>query len=226
MQDYLDILQKSALFSNVNRQDLEKMLSCLLAKIKTYEKNTYIVKASHTFLEVGIVLSGRVNIVKEDYWGNRSILTTLKEGELFGEAFACAQTQYNIFSVVAVEKAKIMFINYEKITSPCQFVCKFHTQIIQNMLQLMAQKNIMLTTKIEHLTQKNTRAKLLSYLSTEAIKQHNHTIIIPFNRQELADFLSVERSAMSAELSRMRKDGLIDYTKNKFILYNSLIKKQ
>ena len=222
MQDYLDILQQSALFSEVNRQDLEKMLGCLMAKIKTYEKNIYIVKASHTLLEVGIILSGRVNIVREDYWGNRSILTSLGSGELFGEAFACAQMQYNIFSVVAAEKTKIMFINYERITSPCQSVCKFHTKIIQNMLHLLAQKNIMLTAKIEHLTQKNTRAKLLSYLSAEAVKQQNHTFTIPFNRQELADFLSVERSAMSAELSRMRRDGLIDYTRNRFILHKDI----
>ena len=104
MQDYLTILQKSALFSGVNRQDLAKMLGCLLANIKTYEKNAYIVKASHTLWEVGIVLSGRVNIVKEDYWGNRSILASLAAGELFGEAFACAQVHYNIFSVVAAEK--------------------------------------------------------------------------------------------------------------------------
>ena len=218
MQNYLDILQKSALFADVDKRDIEKMLGCLLANIKTYNKNEYIVKASHTLLDVGIVLEGRINIIKEDYWGNRSILTTLKTGELFGEAFACAKTQYNIFSVVAAEKSKIMFINYEKITSPCQFACNFHTKIIKNMLKLMAQKNIMLTTKIEHLTQKTTRDKILSYLSTEAIKQNSHNFTIPFNRQELADFLSVDRSAMSAELSRMHKDGLIDYNKNKFTL--------
>lgn len=218
MQDYLSILQKSALFAGINRQDTEKMLGCLLANIKTYGKNEYIAKASHTLLEVGIVLEGRVNIIKEDYWGNRSILTTLAEGELFGEAFACVKAQYSIFSVVAAENAKIMFINYEKITAPCQFACRFHTKIIQNMLHLMAQKNIMLTTKIEHLTQKNTREKILSYLSAEAIRQSSHSFSIPFNRQELADYLSVERSAMSAELSRMKKDGLIDYNKNKFIL--------
>ena len=222
MQDYLTILQKSALFAGVNQQDLAKMLGCLLANIKTYEKNAYVIKASHTLWEVGIVLSGRVNIVKEDYWGNRSILASLAAGELFGEAFACAQVHYNIFSVVAAEKTEIMFINYEKIASPCQFACKFHTKIIRNMLQLMAQKNIMLTAKIEHLTQKNTRAKLLSYLSAEAVKQRSNTVIIPFNRQELADFFFFLRSAMSAELSRMRRDGLIDYTKNRFVLHKSV----
>lgn len=218
MQQYIPILQKSALFHDVSETNLLGMLHCLLAKVKTYDKNTYIIHATQSPLDVGIVLSGRANIISEDYWGNRNILTTLEPGELFGEAFACAQAKLNSFNVIAAEKSKIMFINYAKITTPCQRACSFHTKIIQNMLQLVSQKNIMLTTKIEHLTKKTTREKLLSYLSNEAIKKHSNSFSIPFNRQELADFLSVERSAMSAELSRMQKDKLISYHKNQFTL--------
>lgn len=217
---YIEVLKKSALFANIHEEDIAKMLNCLMIKTKIYEKNAYIINPAQTIMEVGIVLTGRINIIKEDYWGNRSILTTLETGELFGEAFACAQASLNVFNIVAAERCEILFLNYQKITTPCHHACKFHTQLIQNMLRLVAQKNIMLTTKIGHLTQKTTRQKILSYLSSEAIKCHNNTFVIPFNRQELADYLSVERSAMSAELSKMQKDGLISYYKNKFILNN------
>lgn len=218
MQEYINILKKSALFSGIETQDLLNMFKCLLMNIKTYEKNSYIFTASQPLIDVGIILKGRVNIIQEDYWGNRNILTTLTTGDLFGETFACTNTNNNMFSIMTTEPSDIMFLNYQKITSPCQFACKFHTKIIQNMLLLIAQKNILLTTKIEHLSKKTTREKLLSYLSSEAIKQQNNTFTIPFNRQELADFLSVERSAMSAELSRMQKDKLIIYHKNNFTL--------
>lgn len=222
IRQYLPILKKSALFNDVSEENLLLMLHCLLAKIRTYDKNTYIIHATQSPIDVGIVLSGRVNIISEDYWGNRNILTTLEAGELFGEAFACAQATLDTLNVIAAENSQIMFINYAKITTTCHRGCHFHTKLIQNMLQLVSQKNIMLTTKIGHLTKKTTREKLLSYLSNEAIKKHSSTFTIPFNRQELADFLSVERSAMSAELSRMQKDNLIKYHKNQFTLLKKI----
>ena len=218
MQKYLDILKNSALFFGIDTKDLINMFKCLLMNIKTYEKNSYILKASEPLVEVGIILKGRVNIIKEDYWGNRTILTTLSTGDLFGESFVCTNINNNCFSIVTAEKAEIMFLNYQKITSPCQFACNFHSKIIQNMLLLIAKKNIQLTTKIDHLSKKTTREKILSYLSSEALKNNSNSFTIPFNRQELADFLSVERSAMSAELSRMQKDKLITYHKNNFTL--------
>ncbi len=220
--DILPILKSAELFIDVSDTDLLHMLNCLLVKTKTFEKNTYIVNTAQPVMEVGIVLSGRVNIIREDYWGNRNILTTLTAGELFGEAFACAQTKSNLYNIIAAEKTKVMLLNYKKITSPCRFACRFHAKLIQNMMFLIARKNIMLTTKIEHLTQKTTRSKLLSYLSSEAIRHNSNVFSIPFDRQELADYLSVERSAMSAELSRMQKAGLIEYHKNEFKLAKSV----
>lgn len=218
MQKYFDVLKNSALFKDIDTNDLSKMFKCLLMNKKTFEKNSYIFTASQKFVEVGIILKGRVNVIKEDYWGNRTILTTLTTGDLFGETFACANAINTQFSVIATEQSEIMFLNYQRITTPCQFACSFHAKIIQNMLLLVAQKNILLTTKIDHLSKKTTREKILSYLSNEALKNNSNTFTIPFNRQELADFLSVERSAMSAELSRMQKDKLIVYQKNKFTL--------
>ena len=217
MQKYLTTLQNSPLFTGIAIDDLIKISNCLLMNVKTYAKNDYILTASDKLHNLGIVLSGRINIIQEDYWGNRSILTTLTAGDLFGENFICNEP-HDLFSIIASEQSEIIFINYQKITSPCSCACDFHTKLIQNMLQIVAQKNLLLTTKIEHLSKKTTREKILSYLSSEALKHHSNNFLIPFNRQELADFLSVERSAMSAELSRMQKDNLIRYHRNNFTL--------
>ena len=126
---------------------------------------------------MGIILKGRVNIIKEDYWGNRTILTTLSTGDLFGESFVCTNINNNCFSIVTAEKAEIMFLNYQKITSPCQFACNFHSKIIQNMLLLIAKKNIQLTTKIDHLSKKQLVKKSYPiYLA----KLKNIIIPLPF----------------------------------------------
>ena len=180
MQKYLDILKNSALFSGIDTKDLINMFKCLLMNIKTYEKNSYILKASEPLVEVGIILKGRVNIIKEDYWGNRTILTTLSTGDLFGESFVCTNINNNCFSIVTAEKAEIMFLNYQKITSPCQFACNFHSKIIQNMLLLIAKKNIQLTTKIDHLSKKTTREKILPFTShfTEAFISPSFVVIL------------------------------------------------
>ena len=161
MQKYLDILKNSALFSGIDTKDLINMFKCLLMNIKTYEKNSYILKASEPLVEVGIILKGRVNIIKEDYWGNRAILTTLSTGDLFGESFVCTNINNNCFSIVTAEKAEIMFLNYQKITSPCQFACNFHSKIIQNMLLLIAKKKYTINNKDRPFNPKNNARKNL-----------------------------------------------------------------
>lgn len=218
MQKYLDILKKSALFSDIDTKDLINMFKCLLMNIKTYEKNTYVFKASEPFVEVGIILKGRVNIIKEDYWGNRTILTTLSSGDLFGESFVCTNINNNYFSIITTEKTEIMVFELSKNNYTLSICMYFSFKNHSKYAFTYSSKNIQLTTKIEHLSKKTTREKILSYLSSEALKNHNNSFTIPFNRQELADFLCVERTAMSAELSRMQKDKLIIYHKNKFTL--------
>jgi len=167
---------------------------------------------------VGVVLSGAVHVIREDFWGRRTLMARIEPCGLFGEAFACAEGEAIPFSVVAAEASDVLFVQSRRILTSCPSACGFHTTLIKNLTLTLAGKNIALTQKLKHLTQPSTREKLLSYLSEQAQSARSKSFDIPFNREELADYLSVERSAMSAELSRMRRDGLVRYQKNHFEL--------
>lgn len=185
---------------------------------KTYAKGEFIFHSGDKTGYIGILCSGSAAVIKEDYWGNRSIYTKIFPGELFGEAFCFAGINHIPVNVIALEGCKVLFLRAEKISRPCTKCCKFHTQLVENLIHILSSKNILLTEKIGHMSQPTIREKLLSYLSSEAAKQETDQFIIPFNRQELADYLSVDRSAMSNELSKLGKEGLVEYHKNTFRL--------
>jgi len=218
MENYMDILSNCPLFWGINKTDLSSLLSCLSARKAVFLKDEYIFSADTTTKSVGIVLSGSLNIIKEDYWGNRAIFAKIHPGEMFGEAFAFSNIQKLPVSVVTSEKSEVIFVDFQKITSICSKSCSFHAQLIQNILKIIAQKNIMLTQKLEHIVKRTTKEKLLSYLSEQATKFGTNSFSIPFNRQELADYLSVDRSAMSNELCKLRDEGIIKFSKNHFTL--------
>lgn len=221
MNKYLSVLKKSPLFADIEETCIETILPCLSAVERQYEKNSFIYSADERVFSVGLILSGSVYIMNEDYWGNRYILSHLGPSELFAEAFSCTQEERIPVNVITAEKTDIMLINCKKIVKTCSSDCVFHTQLIQNMLQILANKNILLMQKIEQMSKRTTREKLLAYLSDEAQKKGRHVFDIPFNRQQLADYLSVDRSAMSAELGKMRDDGLLSYNRNHFELRES-----
>lgn len=212
------ILTSCALFKGISEQDIRTALDCLGGIRREYQKDELIFTAGQQAEGVGIVLSGSVYVIQEDFWGNRSILAHVTAGGLFGEAFACAQAEMLPISVLACEKTKILLVDYHRIVSVCSKSCSFHSRLIENMLQVLAAKNIFLTNRMEHLSRRTTREKLLSYLSGEAIRQGGAAIQAPFSRQELADYLAVDRSALSRELGRMEADGLLEYSRNAFIL--------
>lgn len=218
MKEYINILSTSPLFAGIDKNNLESMLKCLSARKTSFAKEEYILSAGDDIKDVGIVLSGSVNIIKEDFWGNRAILAKIQPGQMFGEAFAFAKIQKLPVSAVAAEKSEILFVDFGKIATTCSSACIFHTQLIQNILKILAHKNIMLTQKLEHIVKRTTREKLLSYLSEQAMIAGSNTFSIPFNRQELADYLSVDRSAMSNELCKLRDEGILEFYKNNFKL--------
>lgn len=214
----LQFLASTPLFAGMDPADIEKMLSCLSIHQRRYEKDAYILTAEQTPADIGVVLRGSVNLIKEDYWGNRAIITKITAGGVFGEACSCTAVKTMPVSVVAAERCDILFLNYRKVTTTCPNACPFHTALIQNMLGLIAGKNLMLTNKISHLVKRTTREKLLSYFSEQAEASGSNHFLIPYNRQELADYLSVDRSAMSTELGKLRDEGLLSYHKNEFTL--------
>lgn len=218
MNEYLDIIKMSPLFNGISENEIKSMLTCLSAKSETYKKNQFIFRLGETIAAVGMVLSGSVYITKEDFWGNRSILAKAEAGDLFGETFACVQTKSLGVSVTATEVSDILFLDVGRIMTTCTNVCEFHTKLMKNLLYVLADKNLMLTKKMEHMAQRTTREKLLSYLSDEAQKTGSAYFQIPFNRQQLADYLCVDRSAMSNELCKLRDEGILTFQKNEFQL--------
>lgn len=206
------------LFSGIAPQEAVSLLHCLSARQRQYAKDTFLFRAEEPARSVGVLLSGSVHIIQEDYWGNRTILAHAGPGELFGEAFSCAQVSHLPVSVVAAENAVVLLLNCRKLLTVCPSACTFHTRVLTNLLQILAQKNILLTQKIGYLSKRTTREKVTAFLSAQALQCKSSRVTIPFNRQELADYLCVERSALSRELSAMKKDGLLDYRRNQFIL--------
>lgn len=218
MKKYLDILKSVDLFKGIKESEMEPLLTCLSAQRAHYEKGQTVFFSGEGIDHFGIVLSGQVQIVQDDYYGNRSILANIGTGSLFGESFACAEIKMLPVSVITTTESELLFIDCRRLAVPCTRACGFHSRLIQNMLNIVAMKNVSLTQKIEFVSKRTTREKLLSYLSAEAKKAGDSQFSIPFNRQELADYLSVDRSAMSAELSKLRDDGVLNYRKNKFEL--------
>ena len=218
MEKYLPMLKKCPLFAGIATDELRTLLNCLSAQEKKYEKGSYIFMSGEIITLIGLVLCGSVHIIREDYWGNRAILARVEQGGLFSEAFSCAEAKKLPVSIFAAETTVVLLIDYRKIITACSSACLFHTGLIRNMLQILAEKNVILTQKMEFITQRTTREKLLSYLSAQARQAGSGAFAIPFNRQELAEYLSVDRSAMSKELSKMQEEGILTFRRNQFEL--------
>lgn len=221
MQNFIDILLKSDLFFKIEKGNLANMLNCLGTRHKHYKKNETILLNGDPITWVGIVIKGSVQLIHEDIHGNRNILSSCFISDIFGEAFACAEVYSSPISIVAKEESEIVFFDYKKIITQCTNICPFHARLIKNMLSILAHKNIALNQKVEILAQRSTRSKILQFLQhcieteTQNNKKNNKCTIV-YNRQELANLLCVERSAMSAELSRMQSEGIILVDKNTF----------
>lgn len=215
---FQDILQRVPLFAGMAGQEISELLGCLSAREKQYHKNEAIFLAGERVTTVGIVLEGAVQVVKEDFLGNRTILAKLAAGELFAEAFSCAGVERLPVSVFAVTPCTVLMIDYRRIITTCTSACSFHGRLIENMLGILAGKNVLLSQKIEVLSRRATRDKLIAFLSAQAQQAGRRTFTIPFNRQELADYLCVDRSAMSSELGRLRDEGILEFDRSSFRL--------
>ena len=216
MEKYFEILSTCPLFKKVGPHNYDKMLRCFGARVVTVKKNSAVFHEGQAATKVGIVLTGTVHTVQDDYFGNRSILSTAGPGQLFAEGFACAGVEALPVSVVATADSNVMLIDCSHIMTMCKNACPFHNQMIRNLLHSVAQSNLQLNQKIEILSKRTTREKVMAYLLSEASIQGSDSFTIPYDRQELADFLGVERSAMSAVISKLRDDGYIQVNRRHF----------
>lgn len=214
MINIFDKVKYNPLWNGIEPDDFEKMFRCIEAKTHLYKKGEIILLSGDTVNFIGLILSGSVKIVKEDVNGNITILTEIGVSELFGEAFACAGIKQSSVTVQSSEESEILFINYKKIINHCSSACDFHSKLIENMLRIIANKNLLLNQKIEILSKGTTREKLLAFFNVQRGMAKKFTI--PYNREELAHYLCVDRSAMSKELCKMRDEGLIKFNKNLF----------
>ena len=214
----LSVLRTSGIFSGISEEETEKMLHCLEVRPETFQKDEYILRAGDRVEAFGVVITGKVMIIQEDFWGNRNILAAVGAGHCFAETFACSPGAVLNVSVMAQTNVQVLFLNVKRILTTCPSTCSHHSRMIRNLLSELAEKNLRLNEKITHLGQRSRRAKILSYLSAEAQRHGRAEFDIAFSRQQLADYLSVDRSGLSMELSRMQEEGLLEYRKNHFVL--------
>lgn len=210
MEKYFSILSRCPLFQGIGQEDLKAMLGCLGAKFTSVSKGNPVFLEGDPAQLVGVVLSGGVQVVQDDYYGNRSVLSILQPGESFGEAFSCAGLDSMPVSVLAIKDSEVLLLNCQRVLTLCAHTCHFHSLLIQNILKGLAQKNLAFTQKVRYMSQKTTKEKLLAYLLDQAKQQGSVEFVIPCDRQALADYLGVERTAMSAEISKLKKAGLLD----------------
>ena len=218
MDKYIQTLKNSSVFSDIPEKQIKAMTACMQPAVRHYKKGEYIFRHGQQLNFLTVMLEGSVHIQRDDYWGNRSIINVIESGDMFGESYALAENNIVTNDAVAAEDCTVAFFKVKKLITSCSSACHFHSKVIQNLFVALSEKNIRLVQKLGHISQRTTREKLISYLSEQADIAKSGSFTIPFNRQQLADFLSVDRSAMSAELCRMRDEGLLTFHKNQFTL--------
>lgn len=211
-------IPSSPLFAGIAPEEILGMLACLSALPRSLEKGEAIFRAGAVTGSMALILTGRAEIARDDYRGNRQVIGTAFPGDLVGESYACLRTEPLLMTVTVPEPADVLYLDAAKILTACSPSCAHHNRLIQNLVKILAGKNLQLTRKIDHMSKRSIRDKLLSYLLEAAGREKSMVFQIPYNRQQLADYLAVDRSALSAELSRMKKDGLIMYEKNRFTI--------
>lgn len=213
MNDYLSVIKRSVLFKEMADTEINEFLRFIPSNVKNFKKGEFILHSGEKTEFIGCVILGTARIVKEDYWGNRVIIAELEPGELFGETYACTD-EISEVSVYASEDSEILFIGISSILD----FGKKNPAVIENLVRVLAEKNLYLNRKIGYISQHKIRNRLLAYLSDASKDAESNDFYIPFNRQELADFLSVDRSALSSELCRLRDEKVLKFNKNHFIL--------
>ncbi len=217
MDKTYEYLRSSALFSGMSAEESAALCACLGGRRQTYPARAILLHAGDVTDRLGLLLSGSLHIVQEDWAGNATIVSRVQPGEPFAEAFACGGGPLSVM-VQAAEDAEVLWMEVGQLMQPCERACPAHRKAMANLVRLLAQKTVFLTGRIAHLAHRRLREKLLSYLAEQARQQGSRRIRIPFSRQELADYLSADRSALSAVLCRLRDEGVLTFRKNEFTL--------
>lgn len=211
------LISKTILFQGCSEEDIQNMAKHLDFRTSVYKKGDVILESGSVVTDIGLVLSGSVQIAYTDLWGNKSILGITPVGGVFAESYACIPNEPMQVDAVANEDCDILFISVPKLFTPCP-VCRSQNRLIRNLVMISAEKNLQLSRRSMHTSPKTIRGRLFSYFSQQVSAQGSSKIVIPFDRQQLADYLNLDRSALSKELGKMKNDGLIEYRKNTFVI--------
>ena len=207
---------ESQLFAGIRKEDMAGMLGCIGYHIRSYSKGEIVAFEAEIIDHVGVVLKGKVDMLKEDLWGNRTMLVRVGRNEVFGETFACGEDALSTVTFAAAEDTQVLFLSFCRVMHTCTHACVFHQTLIENMVRIIARKNRELMRKVEVVSKKSLREKILAYLSIQAQQQNGKIFDIPLGRMELAEYLCADRSALTRELAKMREEGIIDYHRNTF----------
>ena len=218
MEKYYDLILQNPMFAGISVESLRSLMGCLAARMQTYPKGAPVFIEGDPAGFIGFVLEGTVQIVRDDFYGNRSLIMVAEQGETFAESFACANVKTMPLSGFAAQDCTVMWLECRRMLTVCSNACGFHNALVKNLLQEVAQKNLLLSQKVQFMSQKTTKEKLLAYLQDQAKRKNATEFTIPLDRQALADYLGVERSAMSAEISKLRREGVLESEKNHFKL--------
>ena len=221
MKNRAEFLKDTQLFLGVSEDEISAMLGCLNARESEYKKGEYIYLRGDIVGDIMLIVSGKVHVQRDDFWGNSNIISTIDIGEMFGESCITPRGREILNNVIAIEDSTIMLFDVRRILTTCSSSCKFHNMVIENLFYAISDKNRKLVQKLGHMANRSTREKLMSYLSEQSQKQGSDSFVIPLNRQQLADFLSVDRSAMSNELGKLRDEGLIEFDRSRFRLLHA-----
>ena len=216
MEELIDLLKRCPLFYGIKEDELYTLLKCCAAQEERYEAGELVLRMGEAMNSILIMVEGTAQVCQEDFWGQKEELYQLKEGDIFGQSYSCARTPALPVSVETAGPCRAVFLDYQRMITFCSLACEFHTRLIQNLLRLLSEANVKLENRSRHMTRKTTREKLLSYLSQQALLRGSREFEIPYNRQELADYLGVDRSAMSSELGKLKAEGVLDYRRNWF----------
>lgn len=218
---YAKNLEDTYLFNGIKEKEIIHLMSCMNFKIRKYKRGEFILQVGSHTKSLGIVIKGKANIIGEDYWGRKIIFSELKEKDMFAEVYAILEKELEV-SVLALSDIEVIWFNIKELGSICAKVCPYHNKLMQNLLISISKRNFKMTNKIRHVAKKTIREKLLSYLLAYSLEVRSNEFEIPFNRQDLADYLFVDRSALSSEITKLKKEGVIEVFKNKFKIKNNL----
>ena len=214
MKEYINILSEAQLFSQMTEKEILIAVDCIGAKIKRYKNGEQILRVGDTIRSLGMIAEGNAVISRDDFWGNSSVIAKLAPPQFFGVSYALSSSGESEVNVIAEKDTKVIYFDVNKILNPSSSEYAVHNKIVKNLVTILSNKNIQLSNKIDHISQRKLRDKILSYLSGISQKKKSHSFNIPFSRQQLADYLCADRSALSNELCKLRDDGVIDFKKN------------